>query len=712
MTEVLRDRAPRVRCYECGSDRIFSVCHHCHRPMCEDHSPLVFRQAGVLVRTPNLASEDVRPVSQEFAGLRLAGHREAVFHCTDHTHIVHSVRRWIISGAGVAALGFLLLFAASTLGILLLLVGGVVVGLSLGYRHLTTAPALRPPLPIVPQVNGVKAVERVTGYVRLEDGEYTSTVEAISGELKVDVSANDGHSALLAYRKKYRLPAAEPVEFTGGHLMLEGGVGLAFRPGQSSVLAGGTGISLGGNTDGHELFPPDPELRQRESSFVVHYDVQNGRTPREIPLWIVPSLVPRSDRRSLEIDLHWNRIGPRHERLSLASFELIELEVPVSWGNVESFVPDRVEIGRSGGRRTIRWKQVRPTAADANSLTLQLRFERPITEVRESVDLGDLSSADGGGTRTRLTLAGKVEATFHGLLSGVTGVGVFLPGGGSGHRAPVTTQSKVAVTFDVNLRSIRYQHERVVPDENHAGDVAAGRNRADEFNGVVPDYRIVSDLTSAISADGFYVKSVVEHPPHRDVRRQGVVTRVWDITGRRYLEVFPIDFAVSLRGEQISGGGGSGKTFAQVTVKGAYAMGTLVERREFDAAEPGTAVIEADGLGDELLTRIEDTWTNLHAHVVQILAYRAGRVGGIRALGASEDNLLVGEVITSGTAEVPYDGMTAPSGSGSAGRETELRRQLRAADEAVLADRISAEDHRSIVSRIEAELEALGKRMP
>src|SRR5262249_36191766 len=140
----------------------------------------------------------------------------------------------------------------------------------------------------------------------------------------------------------------------------------------------GTGISLGGDSaDGHDLFPVDPELPQRESTLVIDYEVRDDRSPREIPLWIVPSLLPGSDRRALEIDLHWNRIGAPGRRLSLAVFDTIELQVPASWGNVEGFAPGQVEIGRSAGRRIIRWKQLKPDTPGASSLTLKLRFERP-----------------------------------------------------------------------------------------------------------------------------------------------------------------------------------------------------------------------------------------------------------------------------------------------------------------------------------------------
>lgn len=732
MTEILKAHAPRVRCYECGSEHLFSVCHHCQRPMCEEHSPLVFRQGGTRVRVPGGTSEEARPISRELAGLRLSGLREAVYHCKDHEHMVHSFPLlWVAGGAGAFALGFLLLFASVGIGLVLMLLGAAVASGALLVHRMLAERTVRPSLPLVPQVNAVELVERLSGYVRLEDGVYTSSVDSLVGGMKVELAANDGHLALRAYRKKFAVPASEPVPFSAGYLLVRGDVGLAFAAGQAQVLPGGIGIALGGDSaDTHELFPDDPELPQRESKLILGYEVQDDRSPREIPLWIVPSLVPSSDRRTLEIDLHWNELGPDDRPLRLAMFDLVDLHVPANWGSVESSAPGRVEIGRSAGRRVIRWKQLKPDASGAQSLTLKLRFERPISEVPESSGpAGDMAGPDVDGSRTRLTLAGKVEATFNGLLSGVSGVDVFLPGGGSGYTPKTRLRTKVAVGFDVSLRSIRYQAERVVPDQHAEDDTTYDRHRADEFPGIVPDHRIVEELTNAISRDGYYVKSVVEHQPSRDYGRPGVVNRVWDVTGRLYVELFPMDFDVNLSGEEVAMAGGlSGRTVARVTVKGAYATGTLVDRHEslndtgaLAGLAPGT--VEADRQGDELLRRIEDTWTGLRDRVVQVLSVRSEQAAGVRSLPGSADQVVHAEliesehvpsdVVTVTAVPVPYEVPAepvaeAPVGNGGAGRRAELWRQREAADDAVITGRITNETHGRIVARIEAELSEMG----
>ncbi|WP_305783276.1 hypothetical protein [Symbioplanes lichenis] len=700
MTEVLVDHAPRVRCHECGSAAVFSVCHHCQRPMCEEHTPDVLQQSDGVLRK-SAGSAEVRAISREFAGLHLgSGLREAVHHCADHDHLVKDVR-WRVVGAGaaVAVLGFLLTFASAGVGVTLLLLGALVAGGELAYHRWAAARHPRPPVPIVPQVSTVDLVEQLTGYVRLEQDGYTTTVDNVAGALTVRMSANDGHTVLQAYRRKFKVPAPDPVEFAGGFLLLEGRAGLAFRAGQPEVLGGGAGISLGGSSAGeYGLVPTDPERQHRAHTLAIDYEVQDGRKPAEIPLWIVPSLVQGSDRRAMEIDLHWADLGPDGEELELTGFELIELRVPLAWGDVDGAQPAGVETGKDGDRRLIRWQQVaRPREESARSLTLRLQFERPITEVPEAAT----------GDRSRLTLSGNLRATFRGLLSGVTGATVYLPGGGRGNQPQVTAETKVSVAFDVSIRSLRYQDVRVVPDENRPGDVAARRTEPDEFAGVVPDPRTVAELTNGISADNFYVKSVVEHLPFRDDGRPNVVNRVWDITGRLYLGVFPIDFDINLRGEEAGPAGAlTGKTVAQVTVKGAYALGTLVDR---DGDGPGTAVVEPDGRGDELLERIESTWAGLHDRVVQLLA---GRASGARGIGGPPEDVLSGEVLDPARETRNGSARTAWTGAGPEavvldmppGPVSDAEARRRAADEAVVNGTISEETHRGIIARIEAEL--------
>ena len=110
---------------------------------------------------------------------------------------------------------------------------------------------------------------------------------------------------------------------------------------------------------------------------------------------------------------------------------------------------------------------------------------------------------------------------------------------------------------------------RVVPDR------AAEDNDRDSFAdnfAVIPDEETVIALTNAMSEEGYYVKHVIENPP-RSGRRANEIQRYWDIAGRRYEGVYPIDFNIILTGEEFHSGGvrpDSGSTKVRIVVKGAY----------------------------------------------------------------------------------------------------------------------------------------------
>ncbi len=745
--EKVVDHASQVRCYRCGSITIYSLCHHCARPMCRAHSPMAFRQGGQPVSEVGEAAHDsAKPASREFAWLKQSDpRRTAVYHCEDHAHSVRNTSALIGIGAGLAVLGVIVALFAVLPGLVLLLAGGGlgVWGFSLRQRETKTDPASRP-LPLFVHVDSVEVVERLNGTVALAGGSYTSTADKhVQGEIKIEMSANDGQDWLRQYRKKYRQQEHDPVSFAAGFAMIKGKAGLSFAPNQDIVLDGGTGVSFSGNSAaGHPLFETVPGQPPGDWKPVIRYEVHEDRTPREIPLWIVPSVVPSSDRRTLEIDLHWNRLGTEGQKLDLKGFELIELDVPKSWGAVEGYDPIGPMIGSGGkGRRIVRWEQLGPahsngvqprSARRGKSRTLILHFEKPILP-----DPSDGKPRPPAEAADNLLIAGTLKATFGGTLSGVEGIDVYLPGGAAlvPHGADgrpvkigqldVKKRTEVTVEFSIGLENIRYQDDWVVPDDSNAsrqmveadGEDRSGdgaekevkvRKKIDEFP-VVADYRTVTELTNLISKQGYYVKSVVEHLPYRDDGRANVINHVWDIAGRWYEGVFPIDFDVNLRGEDMGEDGSGplvGRTLAQVTVKGTY--------------------VNEDGLAQR--KKVEERWDELHDHITGLLERMAWSQGGTRAIAAGpqsgwsdeftqvvavdDDDDRPDMVIVDAEVVETAPPVADPSyhpGETAAGAE--LRRQRKSLEEALIAGRISEGTYREIVARIDAELRTLGERL-
>jgi hypothetical protein len=722
---------------------------------------MVFRQGGQLVReVSGEARDSAKPASREFAWLKQSDlRRTAVYHCEDHAHVVRNISTLITSGAVLGVLGVIVLLFSFLPGLVLLLAGAGLVAWAVvqGNRQAATDPASRPVLPLFPHVDSVEVVERLNGEISMSGGTYTSTAkEHVQGEITIEMSANDGQEWLREYGKKYRLPENDSVRFAAGFAMIKGKAGLSFAERQNVVLDNGTGLSFSGNSAaGHPLFETVPGQPPGDWKPVARYEVQEARAPREIPLWIVPSVVPSSDRRTLEIDLHWNKLGIEEHKLNLTGFELIELDVPRDWGAVEGFVPGGPTIGSGDkGRRIVRWEQLGPTensgdqqrpAHGSKSRTLILQFEKPILPAPSEDDTGKHGESTSAEAEN-LLVKGTLKATFGGTLSGIEGIEIYLPGGAAlvpprvdGQQVKegqpdVRRRTEVAVQFSIGLEEIRYQDDWVAPDDSNArrqkaeaeaeladGDTRPGdddtekikfRNKTDEFH-VVPDYRAVTELTNLISKEGYYVKSVVEHLPYRDDGRANVINHVWDIAGRWYEGVFPIDFDVNLRGEDLGEDGSGpllGRTVAQVTVKGTYVNEAGLAQRK----------------------KIEERWDKLHGHVTELLKSLAPATEGTRAIaegaagewsdtfvqdvGADDDYDLRADHFAQDTVIVDAEVIeTPPAGDrpyGQSGTEgaADLRRQRKALVDALLAGRISEDTYREIVARMDTELRDLGEQ--
>lgn len=597
MATKLAERAPRSRCYECGSaDNIVSLCHHCGRPLCVLHTP------------SDVLDEKKFSSTKEFAGLDLD--RIGVWHCKEHAHNVRgSLTKLKIAGIVVGAIGLALSFASVAIGLVVLFAGAATAAGAFWYEQVQRQRERdnRPPLPVTPHIDALRVTERLSGTLTLDDdGDYRSIPEPVIGMVEVAMNLSKPDQDRLAkYRTKYRLTDGDPVDFCAGFAVIGGEAGIdfgsSFPPG-AALLPGNTTIRLGGEVADHALFGGSDGLGQWQLQ--APYTLGAGRKMDRIPLWLTPSIVPASDRRTLKLDLQWVDFGEDREPLTIERIELIQLQVPTSWGNVESAKPpaltgnsqDPAEADSAADAdmasqptRTIEWR--RPTKDDEHGVTLTIRFEKAVRS-----DEGDKKDA---GTAKADRLRGQLNIYFKGTLSGIEDVAFYHPLGGrqknvlGGRRDDKDCEVRTiaSVNFDLSLSRVRYQDIWVMPKVSE-------KIESDELPGVIPDHRTVIDVTNSIS-DRYYVKRVIENPP-RGGKRSEVTGRSWDIAGRHYSGVYPIDFHITMTGQEFYPGdieAHAGNTVAQVTTQGAYANNAMRQA-------------------------IEKEWTQLHARVVDRLAAR------------------------------------------------------------------------------------------
>jgi hypothetical protein len=569
----LEEHAPRARCYKCGSTAVVDVCHHCGKAICRDDSPA----------TQNILG---RPRSYEFAGLGRRGDPGPV-HCNTCLHVVR--RRYLTFGAiavAIVAIGIVVAAFVIIAGTSLIAAGAVLaLYCYLADRREQGHPKQSPPpLPLEPNVDEIRVLETLNGKLTLDQkGDYTNLATSAHGELSISMALGSSDLHRLArYIRRYRLTDTNDVEFCAGFVLLRGPAQLKMdTEGDSSPVIPLTGrvrevpFLQRGRTrttkqwSVERTYQPDldyrPELKperdgQPERAFPSR--------PQDymIPISLTPAIVAESDQRALELELQWLQLSPPEPTFAIDSVESLNLQVPVSWGDVE-LVTRRAYAGISEGAkegdaavRMIELTRIRVEPAERNErrLRLSIKFEHKIEMDR--------------------TIRGRLQVNFKGTLSDLEEVDLYHPLGerrSGKFDASITT--RVQAEFELSLHGIRYQEMRVVPDpdldENELCD-------ADEFDGVIPDYKTVIALTDAMSEDGYYVKRVIENPP-RSGGRSNILNRYWDIAGRRYYGVFPIDFHIILTGEEEHAGdirAYAGNMQARVTVQGAYATQKMAKR--------------------------------------------------------------------------------------------------------------------------------------
>ena len=412
-------------------------------------------------------------------------------------------------------------------------------------------------------------------------------------------------------------------------------------------------------------------------------------------------MVPESNKRALELEIQWVEQPPRSSPLNLDVIDLLRLQLPASWGDVEQ-VSERAIKGilpeDPAGRRIVEWRQLAPAPDElrARRITLAVRFEQPI-DVAEG-------------------LSGRLEATMRGTLSGVRGLCLYGALGKGRNMTRASIKTRMEVDFDLSLASIRYQAVRIVPDQ-------AGHESAVGFPSefaVIPDDDTVIELTNALSERGYYVKRVIENAP-RSGARADLVHRYWDIAGRLYEGVYPIDFHMVLTGEEVHRGGmrpEQGTTKVRITVKGAHT-------------------------NPEMYARVEDAWKSLCAVTADALKGQEssepprpprGRPPGDRPPGdrpppAGDREPAPSPTAPAGTAaprpsptamgiEVPHP-RVEPNGTGissdrpaaspesgeapGAAADTRLRRYLIKLDEALVDGKITPGQYEEMKGRAEEE---------
>jgi hypothetical protein len=652
MITEIKPQEPQVRCYKCGSAYISSLCHHCWRPGCAKHVVPMPRWAG-------------RLLGREGAGRGLG--TDASYHCQECSHAFNRYQLMLgAGGLGLVAAGLIIVLLNPLAGLALAIPGVMLAAWAyLTARRQTARRRADLPLALQPKINKVRLTERLGVDIALApQGRYTARPRPVEGDIAVDLAfGRPDRDRLDRYARKYT--TSRNTRFCAGCLVLHGPVDIASQPDLLGPIR-----RLEGTTGAYPVFRVEDPHASSPFSLELTYGLTREPVIKEGPVWVTPSIVPESGQRALELDIQWVDLGPRDNRLSLDVIELIQLRYPERWGKVEKASHRAIQSGSAedcGGLEALRrveWRQVLPDERQRQDrqLKLTVKFE------------GKILAED--------QVGGRLEAALIGALSGLDKVRLY---SALGKRRDdwrgAEIRTRIEADFKLSLSSIRYQDVLIVPEREAIED----ENHAEQF-GVIPNDDMIIGLTNALS-ENYYVKRVIEHPP-RSGGRADHVQRYWDIAGRRYDGVYPIEFHMVLTGEEIHRGGirpVAGTTKITIVVQGAHS-------------------------NDGMKARIKGEWDALHDLTRETMQALASRKPGIDGQGASSGTAQNGSFrpTHNGSSGPEHNGSHEPSHNGSprVGSDPSRRRlleRLGKLDEALVDGRISLEQYEEMRARAEQE---------
>lgn len=511
--------SPKVKCYKCLSEDIQYICHHCGRAMCEEHKEPTETKDGKLL-------------SQEFTDLESEG-GEAAYHCKDCQHII----RMPIIYPSVLGLIFtvaLMLFSESGIrdSMLYLIIGLIYtfVSLYVFYFHRTFLILRRcPELPLFAICKSVSMKETLGGTIKMDDkGVYEVSDINFEGKLKAAAKwSEDAHKRLKKYREKYKCISSPSIRVHAGFIAFKEKIDIDLDNDDLYTKRGMYVIPLQKRLN--DLFP-NPEDRKADAeipySFDYHYEDPKKLAPKDFPVRIVPALVRNSARKVLELVILWGKFLKDGNSPHIKHIKTLKVEAPETWGDVKG--EDAIVDGSLNGTRTIIWNrpEIDECALENQQRIFRIETTNPI--------------------KYNMKLKGEVEIIFKSYFTEIEGIELFYPVGSKSSCVSENMETTVKASFELDLHALLYQQQKLVPDNvrdrNDLGQIF-------NFPGIVPNHDSIIQLTNELARNKFYIQRVVEEFPRTGQRAQQV-NRSWDITGRYYNHIYPIDFHLIVSGEE------------------------------------------------------------------------------------------------------------------------------------------------------------------
>lgn len=624
-------RAYPLRCKTCQEETEYAICHHCRKPVCKPHTV----EGGGATAS----------ASEEFADLGLDDGTEQPMHCEDCAHHVEfpSWRPVLIASASVT-LGVIIFFAGARW------IGGLLSIFSLAavvwfwkqrQQKMDAFHALSPPFPLF-SLQSVRIRESLHQEIHLTaDGTYESRLDDVHGSFETSVVISDRHrDSVEDYVEKFGHP---PEMVDAGSIY---------------CVTNGSVVSLDANEAPSPR--PSFHLREKatEIAGLQHADADTRWTTRteytvsldgsrpNPPVLVIPSYEPNMGGEGLNIEFHWDQI--RGEDRPSGSPSLLHVERI-----------DKLVIRYPAELQSVQKVGISPIVAspihgrtDIDLQNLQCTLSRP-TETDpfhavewENIDLKDINSI-----RTTLIYRESIASPTEGYT--ITGSlslrlkelptdlapSLYTPLGASytekEEQQIIDRRGNIHVDFELDLSTLLFQRRLSISSREDIDNFRAGLQTSSDtspekddsprenvssagagvglslaqdipsrpdgslfFASTPPSARTVLALLDSLSEidKDFYIQNVYEEPP-RATGSAKKVNRYWDIDGRWYHGVWPVDFHITLMGEEHIGeiGDAFGRTRVSLNTQGAYtnlSMKRSIAQTWINLADDIAAVME------------------------------------------------------------------------------------------------------------------------
>lgn len=371
--------------------------------------------------------------------------------------------------------------------------------------------------------------EELSGSVQLgSDGMYTPSPPAATASGKLVVKAfftRRDLERMQAYRQRFHLPAGRAISIRAGFARFAQTTNLQLNGASPTVPLGGLLIT---SSPADATLPPLARAKSMSSKeWEVAFDYSVRRVDTQampLPVQLVASFVPEADAEAIELRVQLRGDIKRWMNLEAASIDRLELTFPTELGSAQRVSPKPVSPSKtlhtmSYPPPSLVWEDAGLLKPDEPAASFHLQFAHPCS--------------------APITLTGEVKLTCKGLLSQQENVGLFYAWGASYPEEPkIKRKTNVTIRFQLTVDPAWLQHPYKLDPHGY-----------EQWNGLAPDDDFVLALLDRLAADGLYVRSVAENQAHVSPTHASASRLLWELAGRQYAGLVPLDFHIELAGE-------------------------------------------------------------------------------------------------------------------------------------------------------------------